>query len=317
MAVVLFFYFIPLKNIYIPHTFPLNSLLYPLLQQTDNTGVVCGDTVNQGKLRAVYPRLTEDMFEMAQQAASEGTKVDPSTINFYGVCVEKCPVTGEFICDHEGDDALVDADADARTQSLQECVDKTIAKGGAFLSKDPGLLMDKKCQHLLEHCWKMDSDTKSIFYRCLPLHNITKSEKSGCMYPSSEIPVDDDRCSKARVISTTISEQPAKKNYLYEQLNSVFATVMRYFGDIQKSYHIILITGGVGALVVGLIWLIALRYFAGCMVWSSLGFVVVLAITMTCFCFSKAGLIGKICCCCCCCWWWWWWGWGWWWWQQQ
>ena len=39
-------------------------------------------------------------------------------------------------------------------------------------------------------------------------------------------------------------------------------------------------------------WLIALRYAAGCMVWSSVAFVIVLCIVMTVFSFSKAGFIG-------------------------
>jgi choline transporter-like protein 2/4/5 len=230
------------------------------------------------------------MFEMAQQAASEGQEYDPTSINFYAVCVDKCPSVGDWVCDRTGDAAM--AEQTLTTVKLDECTDKTMSKGGAFLSKDPGLLGDELCQNLLEHCWKTDSDTRSIFYRCMPLHNITKLSASGCMYPSSTLAVEDDRCSKKRVIDTTISEQPAKKNYLYDQLNTVFATVMRYFGDIQKSMHIILICGGVGALFVGLFWLIALRYVAGVMVWSSLFFVVILSITFTCFCFSKAGMIG-------------------------
>ena len=231
---------------------------------------------------------------MAQQASEEGTDVDPTTINFYAVCVDKCPVTNEWICDRTGEAKLVELKAEQKADQvvkLQACADKTFAKGGAFLGKDPGLTGDKTCQNLLEHCWKIDSDTRSIFYRCMPLHNITKGQTSECIYPDSSIAIDDDRCSKMRVTETTIAEQPAKKNYLYDQMNSVFATVMRYFGDIQKSMHVILLSGGVGALVVGLFWLIALRYFAGCMVWSSLAMVICLAITFTCFCFSKAGLI--------------------------
>ena len=184
--------------------------------------------MNANNYRAVYPRLTEDMFEMAQQAASEGSEVDASSINFYGICVEKCPMTGDFVCDQEGDEAIAKDTKVSREVQLETCIDKTFAKGGAFLSKDPGLYTSASCQHLLEHCWKIDSDTRSIFYRCLPLYNITKSTSSGCIFPSSELSVDDDRCSKARLITTTISEQPAKKNALYEQLNSVFATVMRY-----------------------------------------------------------------------------------------
>ncbi len=265
-----------------------NKLIYA----TDNQGIVCGDGVNANNYRAVYPRLTEDMFEMAQQAASEGSEVDASSINFYGICVEKCPMTGDFVCDQEGDEAIAKDTLVSREVQLETCIDKTFAKGGAFLSKDPGLYTSASCQHLLEHCWKIDSDTRSIFYRCLPLYNITKSTSSGCIYPSSELSVDDDRCSKARLITTTISEQPAKKNALYEQLNSVFATVMRYFGDVQKAAHVIMLSGGLGALVVGLVWLIALRYAAGCMVWSSVAFVIVLCIVMTVFSFSKAGFIG-------------------------
>ena len=242
----------------------------------------------------MYPRLTEDIFAMAQQASEESVTVDPTTINFYAVCVNECPVTNEWICDRTGEAKLVELKAEQKADQvvkLQACADKTFAKGGAFLGKDPGLTGDETCQNLLEHCWKIDSDTRSIFYRCMPLHNITKGQTSECIYPDSSIAIDDDRCSKMRVTETTIAEQPAKKNYLYDQMNSVFATVMRYFGDIQKSMHVILLSGGVGALVVGLFWLIALRYFAGCMVWSSLAMVICLAITFTCFCFSKAGTL--------------------------
>ena len=230
---------------------------------------------------------------MAHQAASEGSNYDPASTNFYAVCVNKCPIVGQWLCDRHGITSLADHEETVEKQTkLDICVSKTFAKGGAFLSKDPGLLNDENCQSLLSHCWKTDSDQKSIFYRCMPLNNITTASESDCMYPSSSIKDTDERCSKKRVISTTITEQPAKENLLFKQLNSMFATVMRYFGDVQKSMHIILLTGGGGALVTGLCWLIALRYMAGCMVWTSLIFVIILAITCTCFCFSKAGLIG-------------------------
>jgi hypothetical protein len=246
-----FFFFLIRPPPLHPSIHPTNhQTIFNKLCQADYEGKVCGSTENKGKYRAIYPRLTEDMFEMAQQTAAGESKVSPESINFYGVCVESCPKTGEFICDRKGEEKLAELEEqkelkgtekfksrypDVRDAHLEYCVDKTMAKGGAFLSKDPGLYTNPTCQTLLEHCWKVDSDTKSIFYRCLPLHNITKYEKSGCLYPSSEIDVTDDRCSKQRIISTTISEQPAKKNYLYEQLNGVFATVMRYFGDVQKA----------------------------------------------------------------------------------
>ena len=35
---------------------------------------------------------------------------------------------------------------------------------------------------------------------------------------------------------------------------------MRYFGDVQRSYHVILVCGGVGAMLIGLIWLVLLRW---------------------------------------------------------
>ena len=225
---------------------------------------------------------------MAAPDDAEEEKME--AIRFYGVCVESCPSFGDWVCDGEGETAI--PDKDAREIELELCLQRSLNKGGSFLFKDPGLIPYPKCVDLFTHCWKIDSDTRPIFYRCLPLNDVNTTSTEDCLYPSNKLKTSDPACSKKLTVQTTKTEQPAKKNYLYEQLNSVFATVMRYFGDVQRSYHVILVCGGVGALVVGLIWLVLLRWAAGCMVWSSILFIITSAFLTTCFCFAKAGLIG-------------------------
>ena len=231
------------------------------------------------------------MFAIAGDTVSSGANEEAlSKIQFYGVCVNSCPKFGDWVCDDEGE--KLGEDKKQREVKLETCLDRTISKGGSFLFKDPGLLLYPDCRELFTHCWKIDSDTRPLFYRCLPLNNVSVTSTDDCLYPSKNLKVTDPGCSKKLTTRTTLTEAPAKKNYLYEQLNSVFATVMRYFGDIQRSYHVILLCGGLGAVVVGLVWLVMLRWAAGCMVWSSLIFVIVSAFLMTCFVFTKAGLLG-------------------------
>ena len=233
--------------------------------QNDYQGRVCGDKADGMELKryAVYPRLNEDMFAFAADAMG-AEEEEMESIRFYGICQEKCPEFNDWVCDDEGYKAF--ENLDEKIPTLEACLERTLNKGGSFLYNDPGLALYPKCQELFTHCWKIDSDTRPIFYRCLPLNNVTTFSTEDCLYPSKSLNTTSPACSKKITTKTTVTEAPAKKNYLYDQLNSVFATVMRYFGDVQRSYHVILVCGGVGAMLIGLIWLVLLRWAAGCMV---------------------------------------------------
>merc|ERR1719316_2048449 len=93
----------------------------------DNNGDTCG--IEGRGTYIVYPRINEDIV-------AAGSKVATGDIRFYGVCVDECPKEGEWVCDAEGEKLL--EGGKLNSGELEECVDRTFAKGGAFLYRDPG-----------------------------------------------------------------------------------------------------------------------------------------------------------------------------------
>ncbi len=82
-----------------------------------------------------YPRINEDMYGIVMS----GGQIDYDKIPFYGICLDACPMEGDWVCDNElkNDDGTVfSPKTPGATSVLDDCVSKTFAKGGAFLYKD-------------------------------------------------------------------------------------------------------------------------------------------------------------------------------------
>lgn len=65
----------------------------------------------------------------------------------------------------------------------------------------------------------------------------------------------------------------------------------RFLNDMNAAKWLILLAGGVGAMVLGLVWLIVLQFFAGCMVWLTYLLLLLVLVLMSLFCSLRAGLV--------------------------
>jgi len=68
--------------------------------------------------------------------------------------------------------------------------------------------------------------------------------------------------------------------------------IQDYLEDLIKSWVVIVVTGMLGGLVFSIVWMFFLRYFSGCMAWTTVLLTNVILIVLTIFCGLKGGLIG-------------------------
>lgn len=78
-----------------------------------------------------------------------------------------------------------------------------------------------------------------------------------------------------------------------DYLSTPLAIMERYISDLTKSWSVLVVGGLIAPLILGFVWLIFTRFFAGLMAWTTLLLVNVLSIAVTFFFYLKAGIIGK------------------------
>uniref|UniRef100_A0A7S1SUR8 Choline transporter-like protein n=1 Tax=Tetraselmis chuii TaxID=63592 RepID=A0A7S1SUR8_9CHLO len=66
-----------------------------------------------------------------------------------------------------------------------------------------------------------------------------------------------------------------------------------YLTDLYRGAIIIIGCGMIGGCLLAVIWMVILRYFAGCMAWTAIVLVNLIMITGTLLCFQKSGLLGE------------------------
>jgi hypothetical protein len=75
--------------------------------------------------------------------------------------------------------------------------------------------------------------------------------------------------------------QGAQSNPLFDQLTSTGAIFKRYVFDIKNAVMPILVMGLAGAVVMGLLWIALVRFFAGCLIWLSLLLIQLVLLALT------------------------------------
>jgi choline transporter-like protein 2/4/5 len=146
------------------------------------------------------------------------------------------------------------------------------------------------CTELMMNCWKNPILTKDTFNHCIPQFNNSAVAVEECDDPKG-IAVDDPKCTSKTTTTTVKSQQPAQRNYLFEQMSSTGAIVARYIDDMVKALVPILATGFAFATLLGFVWLLLLRMFAGVIVWTTVLGTLVTLVIVTLFCFKEAGLL--------------------------
>jgi choline transporter-like protein 2/4/5 len=255
--------------------------------------------------------LGEDLLALELGGAS---MTDPSNLkNFYGVCVSKCPMVN-------------DSSNPLYVHAYKDYSDKPTVVNDNSKS-------DKAIEDVAAGSpWRIVMDSTEILYRCVELKKISIQQKARCVDPCTAAEIDaynnqtdpkknnlncginelsnplrdckDQHCSdfileiRPNCTNIEISREEtsigaARQDPVTEMLSRKWYMVSRWIGDIQKSAFPILICGGLFALILGFIWLIMLRFFAGLFVWLVVILVVIMQLVVTFFCAYEGNLLGE------------------------
>jgi len=254
-----------------------------LLYGSDYNGTTCGTGKHEHHALTFYPRITQDLLEQAANPS-----LSPEDLSFYGVCVESCPKAGTYICNYEAEAEIL-GDSSLTTDEEREKERKSRATSLLVLPSN-------------KECWLVAMPSEQVFFRCLQLTESNSTSVEKCIVPGDEpeyyddvngVQVPNDKCEIKRVITTSESVGPAQENPLYSTLETVGATIGRVIGDLQDTWPVFLVCGGVLALVLGFAFVVLLRFCAGCIVWITLWSFVVLLLLFALMLSTKGGIIGS------------------------
>ncbi|KAK3199015.1 hypothetical protein Dsin_022430 [Dipteronia sinensis] len=80
---------------------------------------------------------------------------------------------------------------------------------------------------------------------------------------------------------------------IHRSINSRSSVLKRYMADIGKSWPVLIVCGGLLPLFLSVIWLLMIRHFVAAMPWITVVLFNILIISVTMFCYLKAGWIGN------------------------
>ncbi|KAM7498718.1 hypothetical protein LguiA_023132 [Lonicera macranthoides] len=80
---------------------------------------------------------------------------------------------------------------------------------------------------------------------------------------------------------------------IHRSINSRSSVLKRYVADVGKAWPVLLVCGGIVPLFLSVIWLLMIRHFVAGMPWITVILFNVLIISVTMFCYLKAGWIGN------------------------
>lgn len=245
-----------------------------LIFGTDYRGNVCGaeDPVKDRRLTA-YPRVNEDFVMNIGRD-------DPADYQFYGVCVDSCPGAMDVLCNDE-----VSAAAQENTTELRQCIEWDLVGNDQEFN-------DNDCDRFAaDNCWVIPQKTESVLFRCVPIFDVDNTITRTCVFPSGIEDPNSPDCILVQEDRNGTVRQPAKDNLLFDQLNSARQLWGRYFGDLARTWWVILVCSVVIGLVLGFVWLLFMKWCTGVMVWLTIVLVFVLLIVLCVFSFIKGGVI--------------------------
>jgi choline transporter-like protein 2/4/5 len=235
-----------------------------MMYGTDHEGNTCGGlNLNKGDTKKdltkrkfiVYPRMTEDVI--TQMEGGE-LPTDITSLKFFGICLEKCPTVGDWVC--------TDKYSDVKTSDLDDCTKES--GGGAFASLFKGYTNDK-CATYLQNCFKTPVDTYDVFFRCISNYTTIESNKKVACNNPTNVSATNNGCQVTKTTSTITKIQSAQKDVIAEQMSSTVMLGGQLLKDVEVAYVPIFAIGCGLAIILGFLWLNLLRCFAKCMVWTT------------------------------------------------
>ncbi|KAG7382337.1 hypothetical protein PHYPSEUDO_005015 [Phytophthora pseudosyringae] len=260
----------------------------------------------------IYPRLSEDLMALSAAGYTAKQLASPSTLRkLFGVCVPSCPLLTDA---PTGQDLYVHAYLDYTMHQVPVNENDTSA-GAAMEYEKAG------------SPWRLVTNSSSVLYRCVELTKIQVTQTARCVddctaseeasyQPGTPLTCGtnetknpfrdcgDKTCAEmvtalrpnCTSLETTKEERQigsTTEDPITNMLSRKWYLVARWLGDLQKAAFPILICGGLFALLLGLFWLVMLRYCAGLFVWLVIVFVVAMQIVITVFCAYEGNLISS------------------------
>lgn len=251
---------------------------YRLLYATDYNGTTCGAGKNNimvDKPLIYYPKMNDDLLFAMQN------NISPLDTDFYGICVTTCPAAGTYICNYQ-------AEADVQASSSNITEQRAERKRRAEITFGT------------HECWFVPLKSDDVFFRCLPAANVNSTSVEKCVHPADEEKyyhivhgkrVPNELCEVKEITTVSIREAQAQPNPMIDQLQQTGAIIGRWIGDIAETYNLIFAIGGGVAFVAGCLFLVFLRYCAGCMIWVVCWGLVLAMLVLSCFLGLKGGVI--------------------------
>lgn len=245
-----------------------------LLYGTDYLGRTCGEDEVHGLKYITYPRTAEDYLI--------NLGVNPLDMKFYGVCVSACPHQFDVVCNsNPALLALIAASPALYSQAnMLACANRT--------SPAPAGVA---CNTVIDNCWVTPVDTVSTLFHCLPVKEYNQTNVAKCIFPSTVTSALSPFCVLAEESVSGTVQKPAHQNLVFEYLSTGAAVWSRYFGDIQRTWYVIVICGVLVAMVLSLVWLLLMKWFTFAMVVLAIVLTVCICIAITLFCYFKAGIL--------------------------
>jgi hypothetical protein len=233
---------------------------------TDYTGTVCGSTTRAGLTYIAYPRLQTDFI--MNLAVS-----DPLNYNFYGICVNSCPNALDVVCNYNIPTGTFS------NNFMLSCFQSSNAAN---------------CTQVKSNCWVTPVTTTSSLYRCMPIYNATNSAFSTCIFPSSNLSSTDPACVIAQQTKTGTTTFPAQQNQVYQLMGTVRQTLGRYFGDLVRSWWVLLLCSVGVTAVFAFFWLILAKWCTSIFVWGTISLVILLLVGLTVFFYDVCSFLYQI-----------------------
>uniref|UniRef100_A0A6M2F9S7 Choline transporter-like protein n=1 Tax=Populus davidiana TaxID=266767 RepID=A0A6M2F9S7_9ROSI len=230
----------------------------------DYKGNVCGD-------RHAHPGLRElelTYWLNPNQVYLSGLKNSQFKLaNARSICLLDCPIPSEdglnWVCDYpEGEIRL----------SVDDWIDRNYDYF-EFLTPE----MRNTSLQLQGPCYPVIFPSVNVYWRC---QYVARASNVSMRHWQ-------------QMGGVNINEDIIIDKSIHRSINARSSVLKRYVADIEKSWPVLIVCGGLLPLFVSVIWLLLIRHFVAAMPWITVALFNILIIAVTMFYYLKAGWIGN------------------------
>jgi ABC-type multidrug transport system fused ATPase/permease subunit len=245
------------------------------------------------KKRVAYPRMGTDLImSMAEGFDTNDVSGSIKNIRLYGICVESCPQTGDYVCNYKGESdylplkAGASASAAERKQAVYDCYDEMYDSGmNPSLSGVPGMgtlsaaFMSQTCIDIVGNCWINPIDTQSLLWRCIPKFWSTDNSDQACQLPATTgnatagtletMSYLNPACITIHKTDKSEVDIPKGAEIVFDLMSGIAGRIMRSVSDLYNSWYVVFVCGVVLSFAASWGWVIFLQYFVSFVVWTT------------------------------------------------